>query len=113
MTGAMTMDRMGTMMPGMPGATGPMMPGMMAPSSWLMVPRCTMKMEKCDGGMKMTCTCPDQTSCTMMQNLCLMSASLGLSTVPLGGALEPEIARGVDLPATDAVLYVALCGASK
>lgn len=46
----------------------------------------------------------------LMQNLCLMSASLGLSTVPLGGALEPEIARLMGLSATDAVLYVALCG---
>jgi SagB-type dehydrogenase family enzyme len=47
----------------------------------------------------------------LMQNLCLLSASLGLSTVPLGGALEPEIARSMNLPADDAVLYVALCGA--
>ncbi|MBI3857764.1 MAG: SagB family peptide dehydrogenase [Planctomycetes bacterium] len=46
----------------------------------------------------------------LMQNLCLMSASLGLSTVPLGGALEPEIARELELPETDAVLYVGLCG---
>jgi SagB-type dehydrogenase family enzyme len=46
----------------------------------------------------------------VMQNLCLMSASLKLSTVPLGGALEPEIAQELRLPETDAVLYVALCG---
>ena len=38
----------------------------------------------------------------LMQNLCLLSASLGLSTVPLGGALEPEIARSMNLPADDA-----------
>jgi SagB-type dehydrogenase family enzyme len=49
----------------------------------------------------------------LMQNLCLMSESLGLSTVPLGAALEPEIARELSLPAGDAVLYVALCGTSK
>lgn len=49
----------------------------------------------------------------LMQNLCLLSESLGWSTVPLGGALEPEIARELSLPAGDAVLYVALCGTSK
>jgi hypothetical protein len=41
-----------------------------------------------------------------------MSASLGLSTVPLGGALDPEIARELGLPPTDAVLYAGLCGNS-
>jgi SagB-type dehydrogenase family enzyme len=49
----------------------------------------------------------------LMQNLCLLSASLGLSTVPLGGALEPEIARELGLPEGDAVLYVGLCGTSQ
>ena len=28
----------------------------------MMVPRCTMKIEKCTGGMKITCTCDDATS---------------------------------------------------
>jgi len=46
----------------------------------------------------------------VMQNLCLMSTSVKLSTVPLGGALEPEIARELGLADTDAVLYTALCG---
>jgi nitroreductase len=46
----------------------------------------------------------------LMQNLCLLSASLGLSTVPLGGALEPEIARSLGLPPGDALLYVGVCG---
>ena len=46
----------------------------------------------------------------LMQNLCLLAWSLGLSTVPLGGALEPDIARHLALPASDAVLYQALCG---
>lgn len=49
----------------------------------------------------------------LMQNLCLLSASLGLATVPMGGALEPEVARALSLPASDAVLYAALCGTSK
>lgn len=48
----------------------------------------------------------------LMQNLCLMSQSLGLSTVPLGGVLEPEVSRLMGLPPSDAVLYVALCGRS-
>lgn len=46
----------------------------------------------------------------VMQNLCLLSASLKLSTVPLGGALEPDMARELSLPPADAVLYAGLCG---
>jgi hypothetical protein len=45
-----------------------------------------------------------------MQNLCLLSTSLGFCTVPLGGFFEREIARELTLPATDVVLYVGLCG---
>ena len=76
MTNAMMMERSG-MMTGM----GPMAPGMMGGTAtmpttpqWMMVPRCTMKMEKCKGGMKITCTCDDKMSATMMQNLCTMMA---------------------------------------
>lgn len=47
----------------------------------------------------------------LMQNLCLLSASLGLTTVPLGGFFERRIARAFCLPAGDVVLYVAACGA--
>jgi len=46
----------------------------------------------------------------LMQNLCLLSTSLGLATVPLGGGLEREIAAEFKLPQTDVVLYVAVCG---
>src|SRR5262249_41310128 len=46
----------------------------------------------------------------LMQNLCLLSASLGLATVPLGGYFERDIARQLRLPATDQVLYVGVCG---
>jgi SagB-type dehydrogenase family enzyme len=49
----------------------------------------------------------------LMQNLCLLSASLGLATVPLGGYLEREIARELALPATDLVLYVGVCGRTR
>jgi hypothetical protein len=79
MSGTMMMDRTmnGLSGMGMPGMTGgmpmsgtaaPMAPGMM------MVPRCTFKVEKVSGGMKMTCVCTDPTACAMMQNLCSMLA---------------------------------------
>jgi SagB-type dehydrogenase family enzyme len=48
----------------------------------------------------------------LMQNLCLVSASVGLATVPLGGIFEPDIARAFALSATDRVLYAGLCGVS-
>jgi SagB-type dehydrogenase family enzyme len=46
----------------------------------------------------------------LMQHLCLVSASLGLVTVPLGGYFEQETARAFALPGTDLVLYVGICG---
>jgi SagB-type dehydrogenase family enzyme len=46
----------------------------------------------------------------LMQNLCVLSASLGLAMVPLGGYLEGEVARALALPPTDVVLYVGVCG---
>ena len=42
--------------------------------NFVMVPRCTIKMEKCTGGMKITCVCDDKMACSMMQNLCTMLA---------------------------------------
>jgi hypothetical protein len=74
----MMMERTGMGLPGMtvPGMGTPAMgsPTGVTPSSYLMVPRCTMKFEKCPGGMKVTCVCDDQTGCAMMQNLCSMLA---------------------------------------
>ena len=70
---SMMMDRsmmspMGAQMSGaMPGAA----PGAM---QMCMVPRCTMKMEKCKGGMKMTCTCEDEMAAATLQNMCKMMA---------------------------------------
>lgn len=58
--------------PTMSMASAPAMPTMGAGANMMMVPRCTMKMEKCQGGMKMTCSCDDKVACTMMQNLCNM-----------------------------------------
>ena len=46
----------------------------------------------------------------LMQNLCLLSASCGLATVPLGGFYEREIAAALGLPASDLVLYLGICG---
>ncbi len=45
-----------------------------------------------------------------MQNLCLLSATLRLCTLPLGGFFEAEIARELQLPAGDTVLYAGACG---
>src|SRR6516165_10907342 len=77
MTGTMMMDR-AAMMTGMMGGTGMgtggMTPGMPAGMNMMMVPRCTMKFEKCQGGMKVMCTCTDKMACSMMQNLCSMLA---------------------------------------
>ena len=74
MSSAMMMERTGMVMPGMgvPGmgspATGP------AGMSYLMVPRCTFKVEKSPDGIKVHCVCEDQTAASMVQNLCTMLA---------------------------------------
>jgi SagB-type dehydrogenase family enzyme len=47
----------------------------------------------------------------LMQNLCLVSASLGLITVPLGGFFEAPLARLLALLETDEVLYAGVVGA--
>jgi SagB-type dehydrogenase family enzyme len=47
----------------------------------------------------------------LMQNLCLVSGSLGLVTVPLGGFFEAPLARLLALPETDEVLYAGVVGA--
>lgn len=46
----------------------------------------------------------------LMQNLCLVSADTGLATVPLGGFFERPLARALQLPPTDEVLYAGICG---
>lgn len=46
----------------------------------------------------------------LMQNLCLLSTSLGLCTVPLGGLLERKIAQQLRLLDSDRVLYAGVCG---
>ena len=51
-----------------------------------------------------------QESGHLMQNLCLVSASLGLVTVPLGGYFEDAVARRLQLPPGNLVLYAGVCG---
>jgi hypothetical protein len=63
----MSMPAMGTPMTGAPTA-------MPATTSWMMVPRCTMKMEKVSEGMRITCSCEDKMARSMVQNLCTMLA---------------------------------------
>lgn len=67
----MMMDR--TTMP-MTGMGMPSMPGMSAGMNMMMVPRCTMMMEKCEGGMKIVCKCDDKMAAGTLQSLCTMLA---------------------------------------
>lgn len=62
----MTMERPMMSMPAMP--TMPANAGM----NMMMMPRCSMQMEKCKGGMMMTCTADSAMATGMMQNLCQM-----------------------------------------
>ncbi|VTS00950.1 hypothetical protein [Tuwongella immobilis] len=75
MTTTMMMDRMtmpGTMTNQSMASGMPTMPQMMP--NMVMVPRCSMKIVKCEGGIKIMAMCDDPTACTMMQNLCTMMA---------------------------------------
>ena len=77
MSTAMMMERAGLGMPGMAGTAPGTMGGaasMPSAMNMVMVPRCTMKMEKCDGGMRIVCSTDDSMSAAMMQNLCTMLA---------------------------------------
>src|SRR5262249_1674537 len=76
MSSTMMMDRASVGMPGLgvPGM-GPSPVG--TPTgmpSTMMGPRCTFKVEKCQGGFKVYCSCDDKMSCSMVQNLCTMLA---------------------------------------
>ncbi len=48
--------------------------GVQPTANWLMVPRGGIKLEKCSGGLKITCGCDDKTAASMVQNLCAMLA---------------------------------------
>src|SRR5579871_5845628 len=57
---------------GMPGlGTGqPSTAGLAPTANMMMVPRCTIRIEKCTGGCKFVCSCEDKLAVSMMQNLC-------------------------------------------
>jgi len=85
MSSTMMLERTGMGMPGVgvPGmGTSPVgtPTGYTPGANFLMVPRGTIKVEKCQGGMKITCTCDDKTSASMVQNLCSMLSG-GLCSV--------------------------------
>jgi hypothetical protein len=70
MASAMMMERTGM---GGPAVTTPGLgthPGMQTSTNWLVVPRCTFKVEPCQGGLRITCACEDKVACGMVQNLC-------------------------------------------
>jgi hypothetical protein len=76
MTSAIMMERAGLGMSSMPVSNPSGMLGAPATTpngmNVVMVPRCTMTFKKCAGGMKITCSCDDKVSATMLQNLCSM-----------------------------------------
>jgi len=79
MTSTMMVERTAMGMPGMgmPSVGTPVMgptAGTVTGPSWVMVPRCTLKYERCQGGLKIHCHCDDPMACSMMQNLCTMLA---------------------------------------
>jgi hypothetical protein len=78
MSSTMMMERTAMGMPGVGvpgmGAATVGAPTATPASGYMMVPRCTMKVEKCTGGMKITCVCDDKMACSMVQNLCTMLA---------------------------------------
>jgi hypothetical protein len=73
MTSTMMVERTGTVLPGYGSpttGTGPFGTPAGQIANWLMVPRCTLRFEKCQGGVKIHCTCEDRTACGVVQNLC-------------------------------------------
>lgn len=41
-------------------------------TNMFLLPRCTIRAEKCKGGFKLCCDCEDEVACSMLQNLCQM-----------------------------------------
>jgi hypothetical protein len=67
----------GATMPGMGGAAfgATATPGAQPTTgNYCVLPRCTIKLEKCAGGCKITCSCEDEVACGALQNLCKMLA---------------------------------------
>ena len=70
MSASMTMERMMGAMPGMTGYAAPMATPTMGMPTGMMVPRCTMKMEKTADGCKIVCECDNDMACSTLQSLC-------------------------------------------
>lgn len=75
----MLVDRTSLGVPGVTGYTGyapSAVPSTGVPvgANYMMVPKCTYKVEKCAGGLKITCCCEDKVACSMLQSLCSMMA---------------------------------------
>lgn len=68
MAGMMMLERsVGTTC--LPGTSAAASPATTAGNT-LMVPRCTIRVEKCAGGAKLHCCCEDELACATLQNLC-------------------------------------------
>ena len=76
MSSAMLMERASLGFAGMgsPSMGAQSAPGAAPAANWCVVPRCTLKVEKCQGGMKLHCKCDDEVACGTLQNLCKMLA---------------------------------------
>jgi len=84
----MTLDRQMMPMTSMMSNSQPMMMGGAASMNMMMIPRCMMKMEKCEGGMKMMMTCDDAMACGMLQNLCsMMGGSMMSACMMMNGMM--------------------------
>ena len=59
---------------GSPASGASSAPGAAPAANWCVVPRCTLKVEKCPGGLKLHCKCDDDVACATLQNLCKMLA---------------------------------------
>jgi hypothetical protein len=55
---------------GVPGYPTPT--GTPTGQNFVIVPRCTYQVERCDGGLRLSCRCDDKTAAAMVQNLCTM-----------------------------------------
>ncbi len=82
MVNAMTMDRTSMMgVSGMPMTGTPMnyptMPATMPTvPNMMMVPRCTVRMEKCSTGVKIHCVCSEAMAVSMAQRFCTMETAM-------------------------------------
>ncbi len=76
MSSTVMMERTGMSGMGMPVGSPHMGTSPTTPTTpgYVMVPRGTLKFEKCQGGMKISCICDDKMAASMVQNLCTMLA---------------------------------------